>query len=255
MEIHQHREVSDESDQEADHDVVACSRSGARDDGASSGRRRRPRTTPVSPARRATTRAARRRRRPWASARCLTAERRRHPSRPANVVYDTSLFHIEGLLSSRATRPLVGLGDRTNIWLVRRGRLVPPPQGGLQRPVGRRCGRDRIHVQPRWFEYHHGLLEPGINARAFLTPNFAIFFRPAVRGSAGNATARVLPSAASPCCSAASRTSCGRHPPPVGFRPTSHNPHWARAVRSRAFFLSAGNPGSADASLWATGCS
>jgi hypothetical protein len=103
----------------------------------------------------------------------------------ANVVYDTSLFHIEGLLSFTSDPPPGGMGDRTNIWLfgaggwyhLHRGASSDLSVGGVVaiEYTSNPGGSNTITV-----------LEPGINARAFLTSNFAIFFRAGLVIGLGN---------------------------------------------------------------------
>jgi hypothetical protein len=103
----------------------------------------------------------------------------------ANVVYDMAAFHIEGLLAFTSDAPGAPGGDRNNSWLfgaggwfhLHRGASSDLSVGGVvainytsQGPVS-----DTITV-----------LEPGIYARAFATPNFAIFFRGGLAIALGN---------------------------------------------------------------------
>ena len=96
--------------------------------------------------------------------------------------------------------------------VVRRGRLVPPPQGRVERPVGGRCRRHQLHVAPDPFPTR----SPRSNRASWPGPSS----RPTLRSSSGAGLAFVLgerqrrvlllrrPAHA---WAAASRTSSGRH--------------------------------------------
>ena len=103
----------------------------------------------------------------------------------ANVVYDMGLFHIEGMLGFNSDPPGAPGGDRNNTWLfgaggwyhLHKGASSDLSAGGVvainyqsQGPVS-----DTLTA-----------IEPGIYARAFLTSNFAIFFRGGLAFVLGN---------------------------------------------------------------------
>jgi len=102
-----------------------------------------------------------------------------------NVVYDMGAFHVEGLLGFTSDPPGVPGGDRNNTWLfgaggwyhLHKGASSDLSAGGVvainyqsQGPVS-----DTLTA-----------IEPGIYARAFVTPNFAVFFRGGLAFVLGN---------------------------------------------------------------------
>ncbi len=103
----------------------------------------------------------------------------------ANVVYDTGMFHIEGLLGFTSDPPPGGMGDRTNNWLfgaggwyhVHKGASSDLSLGGVVaiNYLAQGGGSNTLTS-----------IEPGINARAFATPNFALFFRGGLAITLGN---------------------------------------------------------------------
>jgi len=102
-----------------------------------------------------------------------------------NVVYDTGMFHIEGLLGFTSDPPAGGMGDRTNNWLfgaggwyhVHKGASSDLSLGGVVaiNYIAQGGGSNTLTS-----------IEPGINARAFATPNFALFFRGGLAITLGN---------------------------------------------------------------------
>jgi len=107
------------------------------------------------------------------------------PFPSANVVYDMGVFHIEGLLGFTSDPPPGGMGDRSNNWVfgaggwyhLHKGASSDLSAGGVvainyQSTAG---GSDTLTA-----------LEPGIYARAFLTSNFAVFFRGGLAFVLGN---------------------------------------------------------------------
>ena len=106
------------------------------------------------------------------------------PFPAANLVYDTSLFHIEGLLAFTSDPPPGGMGDRTSVWLFGAGGWYHLHKGvSSDLSVG---GVVAINYTSGPMSDTITLIEPGINARAFATPNFAIFFRGGLVMALGN---------------------------------------------------------------------
>ena len=143
------REVSDESDQEADHDVVVCSRSGARDDGASSGHAAAFGTTPAfATARRAPLEQLERRRRPG-HRRDHPAERRRQrlPGRQRRLRHGGVPHRGHAGIHERPAPG--GDGDRNNIWLFGAGGWYHLHRGASSDLSVGRCRRHQLRVQRR----------------------------------------------------------------------------------------------------------
>lgn len=107
------------------------------------------------------------------------------PFPSANVVYDMGLFHIEGLLGFTSDPPGGGMGDRSNNWVfgaggwyhLHKGASSDLSAGGVVaiNYQSTAAGSDTLTA-----------IEPGIYARAFLTSNFAIFFRGGLAFVLGN---------------------------------------------------------------------
>ena len=115
------------------------------------------------------------------------------------------LFHIEGLLGFNSNPP--GLAWRPQ----QRPGCSARAAGTTSTRAPRATCRSGGVVAINYTSQRRGsdtltAIEPGINARAFLTPNFAIFFRGGLAIVLGNDDgAAASPSAASPSWSAASR--------------------------------------------------
>jgi hypothetical protein len=101
----------------------------------------------------------------------------------ANVVYDTSLFHLEGLLGFTSTP--AGPDDRNSNWVFGAGGWYHLHKGiSSDLSVG---GVVAINYQSMPTGSNtFTAIEPGINARAFATPNFALFFRGGLSFVLGN---------------------------------------------------------------------
>ncbi len=93
----------------------------------------------------------------------------------ANIVYDTAVFHVEGILGFRSqpnprNRSFQRLG-------LRRGRLVSLAPRLLQRLLGRRASSSINYASNPGGSATLTAFEPGALVRAFLTPNVALFAR------------------------------------------------------------------------------
>jgi len=102
-----------------------------------------------------------------------------------NVVYDMGLFHVEGLLGFTSDPPGAPGGDRNNNWVFGAGGWYHLHKGASSDlSAGGVVAINYESIGPN--SNTLTAIEPGIMARAFLTSNFAIFFRGGLAFVLGN---------------------------------------------------------------------